>query len=96
MSTETVTIETPDGSFTAYVAHPQTEPAAAIVVIQEIFGVNAFVQETCEKLAASGYLAIAPDLFWRIEPGLDLSDHVDAELKKAFDLFNASSMSMRG
>jgi carboxymethylenebutenolidase len=87
MSTETVTIETPDGSFAAYMARPQSKPAAAIVVIQEIFGVNGFVRETCDKLAAAGYLAIAPDLFWRIEPGLDLSDHIDAELKKAFDLF---------
>ena len=89
MSAETVDIATPDGSFCAYLAHPQTEPAAAIVVIQEIFGVNSFVRETCDKLAANGYLAIAPDLFWRIEPGIDLTDHTDAEWKRAFELFGA-------
>jgi carboxymethylenebutenolidase len=89
MSTETVTLSTADGDFTAYLAHPATEPAAAIVVIQEIFGVNAFVREVCERLAAQGYLAIAPDLFWRIEPGIDLTDHADADWKRAFELYNA-------
>ena len=66
MGAETVMINTPDGAFSAYIAHPQVSPAPAIVVIQEIFGVNAFIRETCDKLAANGYLAIAPDLFWRI------------------------------
>ena len=89
MSAETVNITTPDGTFSAYLAHPGTEPAAAIVVIQEIFGVNAFVRETCDKLAANGYLAIAPDLFWRIEPGIDLTDHNDADVKRAFELYSA-------
>ena len=89
MSNETVTISTSDGDFTAYMAHPATEPAAAIVVIQEIFGINAFVREVCERLADQGYLAIAPDLFWRIEPGIDLTDHTDADWKRAFELYNA-------
>ncbi len=89
MSVESVTISTPDGDFAAYVAHPEAEPAAAVVVIQEIFGVNAFVREVCERLAAQGYLAIAPDLFWRIEPGIDLTDHTDADWKRAFELYNA-------
>ena len=89
MSTETITLTVPDGSFSAYVARPAVSPSPAIVVIQEIFGVNAFVRETCDKLAANGYLAIAPDLFWRIEPGVDLSDHRDADWKRAFELYNA-------
>jgi len=89
MSAETVTLSTGDGDFTAYLAHPASEPAAAIVVIQEIFGVNAFVREVCDRLAAQGYLAIAPDLFWRIEPGIDLTDHTDADWKRAFELYNA-------
>jgi carboxymethylenebutenolidase len=89
MSVETVTLSTSDGEFTAYLAHPAGEPAAAIVVIQEIFGINAFVREVCDRLAARGYLAIAPDLFWRIEPGIDLTDHTDADWKRAFELYNA-------
>jgi len=75
MSAETVSIATADGAFSAYLAHPAAVRAPAIVVIQEIFGINAFVRETCDKLAAAGYLAIAPDLFWRVEPGIDLTDH---------------------
>ncbi len=89
MSAETVTLKTPDGAFSAHLVAPATTPAAAIVVIQEIFGVNAFVLETCERLAANGYLAIAPDLFWRIEPGIDLTDQTDADWKRAFELYNA-------
>ena len=89
MSVETVTLTTSDGEFSAYLAHPASEPAAAIVVIQEIFGVNAFVREVCDRLAAQGYLAIAPDLFWRIEPGIDLTDHTDEHWKRAFELYNA-------
>ena len=89
MNVETVTLSTSDGEFSAYLAHPASEPAAAIVVIQEIFGVNAFVREVCDRLAAQGYLAIAPDLFWRIEPGIDLTDHTDEHWKRAFELYNA-------
>ena len=47
------------------------KPAAAVVAIQEIFGVNAVMREVCDRLAEAGYLAVAPDLFWRIEPGVD-------------------------
>jgi carboxymethylenebutenolidase len=87
---ERQTISTPDGDFSAYVARPSGGgPAPAIVVIQEIFGVNRFVRKVADDLAALGYLAIAPDLFWRIEPGIDITDETDAEWKQAFALFNA-------
>lgn len=83
---ERITIETADGSFAAYVARPAAAKAPAVVVIQEIFGVNAFIREVADGLAAQGYLAIAPDLFWRIEPGLDLTDQ-GADMQKAFQLY---------
>jgi len=84
------TIQTADGSFGAYEAKPEGEgPFPAVVVIQEIFGVNAVMRETCDRLAAQGYLAVCPDLFWRIEPGIDITDQTEAEWKKAFALFNA-------
>jgi carboxymethylenebutenolidase len=76
-----------DGSFQAYVARPAGAAKAAVVVIQEIFGVNEGVRGKCDWLAKEGFLAIAPDLFWRIEPGVQLTDKTEAEWAKAFDLF---------
>lgn len=84
-----VQIETEGGSFKAYVERPATQPKAAVVVIQEIFGVNKVVRGKCAWLAKQGYLAIAPDLFWRIEPGVDITDQSEAEWAKAFSLFKA-------
>src|SRR5260221_507423 len=86
---ENVTIRTPDGEFAAYLAKPSIEKAPAIVVIQEIFGVNAVMRGITDELAAQGFLAVCPDLFWRIEPGIDITDGSPAEWKRAFELFNA-------
>jgi len=87
--TATVEISTlaGDGAFSAYVARPEGTPRAAIVVIQEIFGINPGIRQKCDRLAAEGYVAIAPDLFWRIEPGIELDPDVESELHQAFDLF---------
>ena len=84
---ETVTISTLDheGSFDCYCARPAGEASAAIVVIQEIFGVNAGIRQKCDKLAEAGYLALAPDLFWRVQPGIELDPDVEAEFKTALD-----------
>ena len=83
-----ITIEARDhsGSFNAYVATPDGTPRAAIIVIQEIFGVNAGIRQKCDTLAAAGYLAIAPDLFWRLEPGFEADADVEAEFKQALDM----------
>jgi carboxymethylenebutenolidase len=86
---ETLTITTPDGAVSAYVARPLAASAPAIVVIQEIFGVNKVMRDICDDLAAQGFVAVCPDLFWRIEPGIDMTDQSDAEWKRAFELYNA-------
>ena len=86
---ETLSITTPDGAFSAYVARPAAASAPAVVVIQEIFGVNKVMRDICDGLAAQGFLAICPDLFWRIEPGIDITDQSEAEWKRAFELYNA-------
>ena len=86
---ETLTITTPDGAFSAYVARPSATSAPAVVVIQEIFGVNQVMRDVCDQLAAQGFVAVCPDLFWRIEPGIDITDQSEAEWKRAFELFNA-------
>jgi carboxymethylenebutenolidase len=51
-----------------YRADPATAPKAAVVVIQEIFGVNHHIRAVCDRLAADGYVAIAPAIFDRVEP----------------------------
>lgn len=76
-----------DGTFGAYVAMPEVTPAPAIIVIQEIFGINKEIQAKCAELATMGYIAIAPDLFWRIEEGLELDPDKEDERQKAFDLY---------
>ncbi|HWH18045.1 MAG TPA: dienelactone hydrolase family protein [Allosphingosinicella sp.] len=83
-----IEISAPDGSgsFHAYTAEPGGTPRAAIVVIQEIFGVNPGIRQKCDTLAEAGYLAIAPDLFWRLEPGIELDPDVEAEFKQALEL----------
>ncbi len=74
-------------SFKAYVARPSGEPKAAIVVIQEIFGVNPGIRQKCDLLAEQGYLAVAPDLFWMLGEDIELDPDVDAGLQQAFDYF---------
>src|ERR1700675_4543624 len=69
-----INIEGREGAFGAYVARPKALPAPAVVVLQEVFGVNADIRKTCDELAQQGFLAVAPDLFWRQEPGVDLSN----------------------
>jgi carboxymethylenebutenolidase len=76
------------GEFDAYVVEPAQKPAGAVVVIQEIFGVNDSLRATCQELAAMGFIAVAPDLFWRQEPGVNITDKSEAEWKQAFELFN--------
>lgn len=76
------------GQFSAYIAMPAQLPAPAIVLIQEIFGVNADMRAKCDECAAKGYIAVCPDLFWRQEPGVDLTDKTKAEWEKAFALMN--------
>jgi carboxymethylenebutenolidase len=76
------------GSFSAYVATPDTDAIVPVVIaIQEIFGVNANMREICDALAKRGFIAICPDLFWRQEPGIDLTDQSQAEWDKAFELY---------
>ena len=77
------------GNFSTYIATPNTDLAPSIVVIQEIFGVNQVMRNLCNSFAAAGYIAACPDLFWRIEPGVQLTDQSQEEWDRAFELMNA-------
>src|ERR1700733_12841377 len=84
-----IVIETPDGSFNAYVSRPTKLPAPVVVVLQELFGVNADIRATCDELAAQGFSAIAPDLFWRQEPDVDLDVRSEADWQHGLRLYGA-------
>ncbi len=81
-------IPSSDGkSFGGYLAKAENPHAPVIVVIQEIFGVNKGLRQMCDQWSKQGYHALCPDLFWRMEPGVELSDAVEAETQKAFDFY---------
>ncbi len=84
-----ITIQATDGSgsFAAYLLEPASKPAGTVVLIQEVFGVNQAMRDIAAWVADLGFLVICPDLFWRIEPGVDITDKSEAEWKKAFELF---------
>jgi carboxymethylenebutenolidase len=85
---EYVSITARDGSgtFNAYLARPAHGSGPGMVVIQEIFGINEYVRRTADRFAEEGYVVLAPDLFWRIEPGIDLG-YTPEDYQRAFELF---------
>lgn len=77
-------IETRDGhSFSAYVALPKSLPAPAVLVLQEIFGVNAFIRGIADQFAAEGYIAVAPRLYWRQGGDIELDSDNPTDMEKA-------------
>ena len=84
---ETITIKGADGDFSGYLAKPSSGKGPGVVVIQEIFGVNRWVRSVADMLAAEGYFALAPDLFWRIVPGLQLDPTKENEFKRGLELY---------
>jgi len=77
-------VATADGDLDAHVALPDSGSGPGIVVLQEIFGVGGYIKESADRLAGLGYVALAPDLYWRIERGITL-DHDEAGMAKAFE-----------
>ncbi len=74
------------GDMPAYVVRPAGSPRGAVIVVQEIFGVNPGIVKKADDWAALGYLAVAPDIFWRQQPGVELDSDVPAEFQQAIDL----------
>ena len=84
-----ITIEGRDGSFDGYISRPKTLPAPAVVVLHEVFGVNADIRKTCDELVEQGFIGVAPDLFWRQEPGVDLSVTSEPDWQHGLRLYQA-------
>jgi len=90
MTTQNVTISAlSGGSFSAYLATPSTQPSAGIVLIQEVLGVNDNMRRTADEYAKEGYLVLVPDLYWRLEPGVELDSEIKEQWTKAFSLLQA-------
>ena len=84
-----ITVKGNGGAFAAYIARPRTSPVPAVIVLQELFGVNADIRKHCDELAEQGYLAVAPDLYWRQEPGVDLTVTSQADWDRGLRLYEA-------
>src|ERR1700728_3051370 len=84
-----IVVGSPEGTFHAYIARPAKSPAPVVVVLQELFGVNADIRATCDELAVQGFIAIAPGLFWRQEPGVDLNVRSEDDWQHGLRLYAA-------
>jgi carboxymethylenebutenolidase len=91
MADITVSAKTPSArfgaSFMAYVATPPAGKGPGIVLIQEIFGVNKVMRDLADGYARQGYVVACPDIFWRQQPGVQITDQTDAEWQQAFGFF---------
>lgn len=86
--TEEITVTLRDGGkMGAHVAYPDREPAGAIIAIMEIWGVNHTMRVHAQEFAEAGWITLVPDLFWRLEPGIELDDANPAHWDKAIDLY---------
>jgi carboxymethylenebutenolidase len=84
-----ITINGRAGAFGAYIARPEALPAPAVIVLHEVFGVNVDIRKHCDELAEQDFIAVAPDLFWRQEPGVDLSVSSEADWQHGLRLYQA-------
>jgi carboxymethylenebutenolidase len=96
MSSQRFAIRNRDGSVAidTYCVLPQRTPAPAILLLQEIFGVNSFMRRTADRLAALGYLVMCPDLFWRQQRNVELDPALEADREKGMGLYKAMSESL--
>ncbi len=83
IKTETIKITSKNGTFDGYLALPDSDgPRPGVIVIQEVFGVNSHIQDVTRRVAEAGYPALAPDMFWPLQPGFDVG-YGEADLEQA-------------
>jgi dienelactone hydrolase len=83
------------GSFNGYLAAPRTQPRAGIVLIQEVLGVNKNMRQTADDFAKAGYVVIVPDLYWRLEPNVQLDPEDKNQWARSRGQFRLSQRSRR-
>src|SRR6516225_4603341 len=81
------TVRAQGGTFEAYVANLKKARGPTLLLIQEIFGVNETMRELADDLSLLNYTVVCPDIFWRIEPGIQLNRYTPDEWTQAFALF---------
>jgi carboxymethylenebutenolidase len=85
---KTLAITVSDGTFSAYVVKPKSGSGPVVVLLQEAFGVNAGIRYTAGEIAKEGFVTVCPDLYWRVAPGIELSDHIESETRQAFEIYD--------
>lgn len=86
---EDIVVTSAEGSFGAYLSAPAQPNGVAVVVLQEIFGVNANIRQIADEFAEAGFVAVAPDLYWRQEAGIQLDPGSDEGRTRAMDLMKS-------
>lgn len=74
------------GNFQGYLTLPEQGSGSGLILLQEIFGINKFLRDMSETFASEGYVVLVPDLFWRMQPGVNLS-YSDEDFAQAFDYY---------
>lgn len=86
---ERIIVSGQNGEFGAFLVRPSVVPAPAVIVLHEVFGVNEDIRQTCHEIAEQGFVAVAPDLFWRQEPNVDLSVTSESDWQHGLRLYQA-------
>ena len=87
MRTENIKVKLRDGTMGAYIAYPDKTPVGAVIAIMEIWGVNDTMRAHAKEFAEAGFVCLVPDLFYRQEAGVELSDRNPEDVEKAFELY---------
>lgn len=86
MTGQMISVTTDAGDMGAYMAVPESGKGPGLVVIQEVFGVNDFIRQTVDAYAEKGFVTAAPDLFWHLEPGVQLNPNEEAQFNRGIEL----------
>ena len=93
VTTRWIDIPAGDDSFEGYLALPKSGKGPAVIIIQEIFGVNSHIRAVAEQYAQDGYVALAPDIFWRTQPRVELT-YVGADRDKGIEILQKTDVGL--